>query len=199
MVPSSSKDKRKKKNKSRRQQLEARSQHFYRRKEGLGIDDDEVEIAGYLRRTGQYFIDVIISSFITLIFLALLEVLTGDSDFPPVLYIFPQLIVGIVYFIPLWNKSGQTYGCKKMGIVVIKSDGSGYLNKLGCLIRWGTLYFIPNVYALFMTQSQTFAEQASLAIFGMIVTVAILLPIFITSKRQGIHDKLAGSIVVRAW
>ena len=199
MGPNSSKEKRKKKNKSKREQLEARSKHFYRRKQGLSIDEDEVDLASYIRRTVQYLIDVFIVTFVALVFLALLEAIVGTSQFPAIVPILPQLIIGFFYFVPYYKKTGQTFGCKVMKIVVIKSDGTGYLNSLSSTMRWFSLYLLPNLYVFLLSQDQTFSEQLAISFIGIVMIFIIISPVFLTQKRQGLHDRFAKSIVVREW
>lgn len=195
----SSKDKRKKKNKSRRDALHARTEQFYRRKQGLKLDEDETNLAGYFRRVGQYTIDVLISSFVSLVFLAVLEIATGESIFPPIIYVIPQLLVGLFYFVPSYTRTGQTFGCKKLKIVIIRADGTGYISKTSAFIRWFTLFLFPNLYVFILSQGQDVQTQIGIAMLGLIITFIIVAPVFVTKNRRGIHDSLGGSIVVSEW
>jgi uncharacterized RDD family membrane protein YckC len=83
-------------------------------------------------------------------------------------------IIGIAYYAILFNMwNGQTVGKKLLGIRVVKVDGSP-VTAVTAIIRY-----------------------IGYAINTFILMLGWILAIF-DSKHQGVHDKLAGTIVVKA-
>lgn len=83
-------------------------------------------------------------------------------------------IVGVIYNWYFWTRNnGQTLGKQLMGIRVVKADG-GRLNDLEAVVRYIGYYI--NTFLLFL---------------GWLWAIP-------DGKNQGLHDKLAGTVVVKA-
>ena len=150
------------------------------------------EYAGFWMRLGAYLIDGIIlgviSSFIWTIgsiigLIAGLAAIGGGGEeffdvaslLVNVVYIvigIINFIIGVAYFVCFWKWRGQTPGKMALGIRVIRTDGSS--------IGWG---------------------RALLRYLGYIVSTIILLIgslwIAFDGRKQGVHDKIADTYVVR--
>lgn len=115
-------------------------------------------------------IALIIDSIILVVVGALAGLILKDEYFG----ISAGFIVGVLYNGYFWTQNrGQTPGKSLMGIRVVKTNGQG-LNWLDALIRYIGYYI--NTFLLFI---------------GWLWAV-------VDGKNQGFHDKLAGTIVVRA-
>jgi uncharacterized RDD family membrane protein YckC len=78
----------------------------------------------------------------------------------------------LVYFTTFWTTTGQTPGSRAMRIRVVRADGSR-LRPRHALVR----------------------------LVGMVVGLFLLLgylPILVTDRRRGLHDVMAGTVVVAA-
>ena len=84
-----------------------------------------------------------------------------------------NLLVTISYNIGFWMMSGQTPGKRVLGVRVMRSDGTRV--RLGNAIRRQIGYWISGIFYL-----------------GF-------LWILFDNKRQGFHDKIAGTIVTYSW
>lgn len=84
-------------------------------------------------------------------------------------------ILGLAYYVYFWSSAGggQTLGMKALGIKVIKTDGS-LLTVSGAVIRYVGLLI------------------SFLVLFIGVIWVAF------DAQKQGWHDKIAGTYVVRA-
>ncbi|HMM27827.1 MAG: RDD family protein [Chloroflexota bacterium] len=115
-------------------------------------------------------IALIIDSIILAVVGGLVGLILSDEYFG----ISAGFIVGVLYNGYFWTQNnGQTPGKSLMGIRVVKTNGQG-LSWLDAFIRYVGYYI--NTFLLFI---------------GWLWA-------FIDSKNQGFHDKLAGTIVVRA-
>jgi uncharacterized RDD family membrane protein YckC len=125
---------------------------------------------GFLMRTIAYFIDSIA---IGLPVLALSLNLLRDQ---PALMYGISFGVSMLYFVFFWSAAGkgQTVGMWMLHMKVVKTDGS-YLSATGAFIR----------YCSFIL--------ASLPLYLGLIWVAI------DDKKQGWHDKIAGTYVVSGW
>ena len=151
------------------------------RSEGIAL-----EFAGFWRRLGAYFIDFIALSIVYSIlapfqwfgFVAFWDV--GDIFNTPVWFTLPYLIfgnllsllIGVAYFVAFWVWRGQTPGKMALSIKLIRTDGS-----------------------------KVTLGAALLRYLGYIVSTVIFFIGFIwiafDSRKQGIHDKIANTYVVR--
>jgi uncharacterized RDD family membrane protein YckC len=86
-----------------------------------------------------------------------------------------QTLLGVVYFVYFWSSygKGQTIGSRALNIRVVKTDGS-YLDLVGAFLRY----------------------------IGFVISCAVLLIGVIwaafDANKQGWHDKIAGTYVVKA-
>ena len=83
------------------------------------------------------------------------------------------LIISISYDITLWMLSGQTLGKRVLGLRVMRADGTRL--RFGNAVRRQIGYWISAIFF-----------------------VGFLWILF-DNKRQGFHDKLAGTIVTYSW
>jgi uncharacterized RDD family membrane protein YckC len=149
-----------------------------------------LEFAGFWRRLAAFLVDLfalaVLCSVIILIFTPYqwfgFEGLGGDSDVfnEPIWRALPYLIAGnllsflvnITYFVAFWVWRGQTPGKMLLGIKLIRPDASKITLSIA-LLRY----------------------------MGYIVSTAVLFIGFIwiafDSRKQGFHDKMAETYVVR--
>jgi uncharacterized RDD family membrane protein YckC len=83
------------------------------------------------------------------------------------------LIFSLVYFIGFWAKSGQTIGKSMLGIRVVGADGQS--------LSWG----------------KALLRYIGYLVSGIVASIGFMWVAF-DGKRQGWHDKIAGSYVVDA-
>lgn len=195
---SDSKAERQRKNRARRAELQQRKAKAYRRRQGLTRDEEEAELASYFRRFVAFAFDQIIYFFFYMFFLVFVVAMFGEHINPVIAGILPFYLFGTFYFIAKIRKNGQTSGCKKAKIVVIREDGKGYLDTRQSFIRWAVYYGFP--LTLTSIVSFIFVSSSGLLFAGflyILITAVVSLPIIRTPLRQGMHDKLAGAVVVR--
>ena len=119
---------------------------------------------------GSRLVALIIDYIILAIIGALLGSLTGEE----ILGIGSGFIFGVIYNWYFWTQNrGQTPGKMVMGIRVVKTDGSP-INTLEAVVRYIGYH-----------------------INTLIILLGWIWAIF-DGKKQGWHDKLAGTVVVRA-
>lgn len=84
-------------------------------------------------------------------------------------------VLGIVYYVYFWSSygKGQTLGSRALNIRVVKTDGS-YLDLLGAFLRY--IGLVISVICLF---------------------IGVIWAAF-DAQKQGWHDKIAGTYVVKA-
>lgn len=132
------------------------------------------EHAGFWIRLYAYVIDIIVL-WIIILMIYLLTTISG-ADIYSVLYntIFGIVgfIIGIAYFVCFWAWRGQTPGKMAFGIKVIRTDGSD--------IGWG----------------HSFLRCAGYILSAAIICIGYLWIAF-DSRKQGIHDKIADSFVIK--
>ncbi|HII06220.1 MAG TPA: RDD family protein [Methanotrichaceae archaeon] len=145
-----------------------------------GEIDLDLDLAGAGSRLASYLIDAIV---LNIIYIALLivfrvptekEVIYGDG-FTTTLYTVYILIAvaGIGYFTYFFGK-GQTPGMKLVEIKLIRADGIHPIGYKKGFFRW-----------------------VGMEISGMVFLLGYIW-ILIDKKKQGWHDKIAGTYVVRA-
>lgn len=139
-----------------------------------------VEVIGFGRRFVAYFLDGIVLWVVQVIIgfcggFAIAMVGEGNEDTAAVLNLLltcVSLLISAGYFVAFWASTGQTPGKMALGIKVIGTDGSP--------VSWG---------------------KAILRYIGYIISSLVLSLGFIwvafDAKRQGWHDKIAGTYVVR--
>lgn len=147
--------------------------------------------AGFFSRGAAYALDRLITFGIVFVimlvidyFLSLFEVdqwlesLSNDAALNAILLLLLStlgiyLLVSIVYNVGFWMLSGQTPGKRVLGVRVMRTDGTRL--RLGNALRRQVGYWISAIF-----------------------TLGFLWVLF-DSKRQGFHDKLAGTIVTYSW
>jgi len=133
---------------------------------------------GFWRRTGAYLIDAIGLSIITGILGGILYPAPAGSpgDFTDAYSRGSglNLLINVAYFVGLWVYwNGQTLGMKALGIKVVKTDGSALT------ISTGLIRFI------------------GLIISFLVLAIGVIWVAF-DANKQGWHDKMAGTYVVKA-
>jgi len=119
---------------------------------------------------GSRLIALIIDSIVLAIIGGLVATIVGDE----ILGIGVGFIVGVIYNWYFWTRNnGQTPGKQLMGIRVVKADGSK-VNDLEAVVRYIGYYI--NTFLLLL---------------GWLWAIP-------DGKNQGLHDKLAGTVVVKA-
>jgi uncharacterized RDD family membrane protein YckC len=147
--------------------------------------------AGFFSRAAAFILDRIITfgiAFVIMVvieyFLKLfridqwLEILSEDATLKSVLAVLLStlgiyLLVSVGYNIGFWLLSGQTPGKQVLGVRVMRTDGTRL--RLGNALLRQVGYWISAIFYL-----------------GF-------LWILFDNKRQGFHDKLAGTIVTYSW
>ena len=144
-----------------------------------------IEVIGFGRRLAASLIDMLVVGFLTFImvvglsFLILLvDIFTAyrypDREFPvDTMMLWLGLIVSVLYFVGYWAKSGQTIGKSMLGIKIVGMDGS--------TLSWG----------------KALLRYIGYLVSGLVLSLGFLWLAF-DRKRQGWHDKIAGTIVVQA-
>ncbi|HSG18425.1 MAG TPA: RDD family protein [Anaerolineae bacterium] len=141
------------------------------------------QYAGFVSRMLAFGIDIVVIVVMLIALGWLVDTVT--TLFPPVLIdlesIYQIAIAGVVvvvtsaiYYLFFWTLTGQTPGKMLLGIRVVSLDGSG-------LTLWQALRRFIGYFL------------SALAIYVGYLWVLI------DNRRQGWHDKLAGTIVVYAW
>ena len=82
------------------------------------------------------------------------------------------VIWSIAYFVTFWSTTGQTPGNRLMRIRVCNADDAAALRPRRALVRFGAM------------------------VLAAIPLCAGFLPILVDNRRRGIHDMLAGTVVV---
>ena len=147
--------------------------------------EQSIPVIGFGRRLVATLIDMLVIGFLTFIMVVAYSFLLvlGDSftayeyqarEIPvDTVFIWSGLILSVVYFVGYWAKSGQTVGKTVTGIRIVKTDGS-----------------------------QMSIGHALLRYIGYIISGAVLslgfLWLAFDPKRQGWHDKIAGTYVLLA-
>ena len=143
--------------------------------------------AGFITRLIAFFIDRAITAILSLLTVAAVQwalnafyinqLLFGWDEIPwQVASVFGTvvyLVVSVAYDIGFWMLSGQTLGKRLMGVRVVRVDGERL--RLWNAIRRELAYVLSAI--LFLG----------------------FLWILFDNRRQGWHDKLAGTIVVYSW
>jgi len=88
------------------------------------------------------------------------------------LFILLGTAIGLIYFVGLWATTGQTLGKMALGIKVISSDGTP--------VSWG----------------KSLLRYVGYIVSGLVLGLGFIWVAF-DARRQGWHDKIAGTYVVR--
>jgi len=146
------------------------------------VEERAVALAGVGQRVGGALVDGLLTSMVVVVPL-LLDVITVEDlqhQLPPG-WAFALLAFGAAYTIVPTALCGQTLGKVAVGTrVVTESDGSlpGWRRSA---IRWALPGFVGR-----------------LPYVGIFVSLAVTASLVLDPRRRGLHDKAAGTVVVRA-
>ncbi len=144
-----------------------------------------IPVIGFGRRLVANLIDMLVVGLLTFIlvvalsFLMLLvDIFTAykypDREFPvDTMFLWSGLILSVVYFVGYWAKSGQTLGKTVMGIRIVSTNGTS--------LSWG----------------KALLRYIGYVVSGVVLSLGFLWLAF-DRKRQGWHDKIAGTYVLLA-
>jgi uncharacterized RDD family membrane protein YckC len=144
-----------------------------------------IEVIGFGRRLVASLIDMLIVGFLTFIMVVglsflilLIDIFTAyrypDRELPvDTMTLWLGLIVSLLYFVGYWAKSGQTIGKSMMGIRIVRKDGSS------------------------LALGRAFLRYVGYILSGIVLSLGFLWLAF-DRQRQGWHDKIAGTYVLRA-
>jgi len=169
----------------------------------------EMDYAGFRRRFVASIIDAIILGVLLLIIgwlvYAVLSQLRSYVDAQDVfLAYFVWLPASIIYFIGFWIWRGQTPGKMAMGVRIVRTDGSpaGFGRvTLRCiaLIAPAITILIGSTWVVHFVLD--IRPAVRLVVDFLFLPLVILLPYFLAithdSKKQGLHDKIAKTYVVK--
>jgi len=142
----------------------------------MSLDPSELEYAGFWARVGASLIDTILICIVTLPLLTAVyglaywdneSFLAGPADFL-ISYVLPAIVV-----IALWIRLGATPGKMAIGAVIVDARTGAPASTGQCVVRY-IGYFVS--------------------------TLPLLLGYFwvgFDARKQGWHDKMAGTVVVR--
>ncbi len=139
-----------------------------------------IEVIGFGRRFLAYFIDGIILWIVQLILgvcagAVLVAMAEAGEDAAIALNLLINcvaLLISVGYFVVFWATTSQTPGKMAMGIKIIGVDGTP--------VSWG----------------KAFLRYIGYIVSGLVLSLGFIWIAF-DSKRQGWHDKIAGTYVVR--
>ncbi len=145
------------------------------------IEAEGLEYRGALIRLLAFVIDLIALIIIATIFGAIFGT---ESDV--VTYL--SLVIGFIYYIGFWSWRGQTPGKMVIHAKIVKSDGStiGFGNAILRYLFYLVPYFAPILF---------FAGLA-VPLLPLPVTIVGLIIIVMSSRKQGLHDMVAGTYVI---
>jgi uncharacterized RDD family membrane protein YckC len=137
------------------------------------------QLAGFWRRLAAYIIDAIVVGIVTGVIVAVINGIvqsTVDTQTYSSRSGFVGLIIGLAYFGWLWGTRGQTLGYMALSTRVTRSDGSP-ITVGRALIRYLALY-----------------------VSGLLCGIPLIISAFmiaLSQRKQGIHDLIADTVVVR--
>ncbi len=168
-------------------------------------------IAGVGARTVAYLLDAALISIIpTLLTFAVIDLrglfraaieasqtganpqMTLPVTLPFILVSLVALGIQFIYFVGFWTSGGRaTPGMRVMRMQVIDAASGQELGLMPAITRW-VLLGAPLGLLAVVEPLQAFASSLSL-----LVLFVVLLTIIANDRRQGFHDRAAGSLVIR--
>lgn len=167
---------------------------------GAGIPASPVEgyhVSGIGTRIVAWFLDVSILTIVTLVILVVALIVAGDAfaqNDLAVTGLTAILTVGLsfLYFIGPWTgSSGATLGMRSVGLRVVSVPLGRTLEIGPAVVRWVALGW-P---AAFLALIPVLGTVASWGLTGW--TIVLLLTTAMSDTKQGLHDRFAGSAVLR--
>jgi uncharacterized RDD family membrane protein YckC len=137
------------------------------------------QLAGFWRRFFAYLIDSILVGIVSGVIFGVINGIVRSASDTQTLSSGSALIglvIGLAYFGWLWGTRGQTLGYMVLGIRVTRSDGSP-ITVGRALIRYLALYL-----------------SGALCLIPLIISAFM---IGLGQRKQGIHDLIADTVVVR--
>ena len=130
-----------------------------------------MEKIGFVPRLVAYLIDVVILFVINIVLGLVLGAVLGDNG--SMLASLLSVVIGLGYYIYFWGTSGQTPGKSVMKIKVVPVDGSA------------------------MTMGKAVMRLIGYFVSGIVIYLGFIWILF-DANKQGWHDKIAGTYVVKA-
>ena len=145
------------------------------------IEAEGLEYKGALARLLAFVID-----FIALIIIAAILTATLGDESTVATYL--SLAAGFIYFVGFWSWRGQTPGKMVIRAKIVKSDGStiGFGN---AILRY-LFYLIPSFAPIL------FFAGLAVSLLPLPVAIVGLIIIVMSSRKQGLHDMIAGTYVI---
>jgi len=138
-------------------------------------EEYSLEYAGFWLRTGAYLLDLLflflLVYFLTTIFSPFIKSLF-ETVLSIIIFSLIVLLIKTAYFVTFWVWRGQTLGYMILGIKVIRTDSST-LDWWHAMVRFGA------------------GILCVLTLFAGFIMIAF------DSKKQGLHDKIADTYVVK--
>lgn len=158
----------------------------------------------YASRWARFFawvIDIIVITIITGILLAVGLVDAEDvNDFTTMDGLI-NAAVGLAYFVVLTVAFGATLGKMALGMRVVGADGEkasvGAILVREIIIRWGVV-ITAFVLAFVLGGALGDAGRIIAGLSSVLIGLIIVLRILVDDRRQGWHDKIGGTFVVKA-
>ena len=148
-----------------------------------------LEYAGALPRVGAYLVDGILLALISFA----MAIVVANISVSLIVASLLALVTEAAYFIVSWRSSFRaTLGMRAFKLQIGHADGGQTISLQSALLRWFVLIGWTTVVALLPIDSSNLVSLISLS-------WAIVLLISVTSdeERRGLHDKWAGSAIVR--
>ena len=166
-----------------------------------GQQEAVMEYAGFWIRLAAFIIDGIISScifFIIGVILGIILVFWEGMSLDAFLGIwYVDVLLGVVYYVGFWTWRGQTPGKMLVRIKIVRTDGSSI--GLGrAFIRY-LMFVVGSIASLLQSNFTVLGGRDTdyfLSTINLLVLVGFLWVAF-DSHKQGIHDKLADTYVVK--
>jgi len=155
-----------------------------------------VEYAGFWCRSLAFFIDIII---VTMLSAPLILVYTSHPDFIQY-YDFAPIIL-VLYFIVFWARKSQTPGKMAMGIRIVTEDGNPISTGRAIVRYFGYVVGVFVPMSLGAVIVVIFTEIEGLLVLPSLVILWLFGIGFWwigwDKKKQGWHDKIANTYVIR--
>lgn len=143
------------------------------------VPGQAIPVIGFGRRLAATLIDGVILIFLTFVLVVIISMvgLVIDAFNPDdelrlrQIIILSGIILSAIYYIASWARTGQTVGKTVLGVQVITSHGER--------LPWG----------------RSIVRYIGYVISGLLLSLGFLWIVF-DPKRQGLHDKLAGTYVI---